>query len=120
MKTPKLELKETNHPYYCSESNFYSNEASMRFETMSDFLDSFEEADIDMNLCFRWDIKPHWDNEGDGVSEGYRAEVFIMIQRKGIFKPITIDRITEEDLPRFEKYLLKHWEVMKKIWNPLT
>ena len=46
------------HPYYCSESNYYSNKPSMTWETMTEFLDEFEGTDIDMNLVFRWDIKP--------------------------------------------------------------
>lgn len=113
----KSRLLDVDHPYYCSESNYYSNEAAQYFETLTDFLDEFEDADEDMNLCFRWDIK--FKNYEDS-SEGYRGQVCLMLQRKGLFKPCNIETIDEEALPRFEKYLQKHWELLQKIWNPIS
>ena len=123
----KLEKLAVQHPYYCHESNYYSNEPSMDWETMTDFLDEFEDADIDMNLVFRWDVKPRdeyhgyekYEPDSRGEPGGFFAEVFIMHQRKGIFAPHYIAHITEEEVPRFRSYIEKHWEVMQAMWGPL-
>ena len=110
-----------DHRYYCSESNFYSREPGETYQCARRFLDDWEDADEDMNLVFRWDIKPGWDDsEKEGHPKTWRAEVFIIHQRKGIFNPIEIKTITEEELPRFVAYLKRHWDVMQEIWLPLS
>jgi len=113
------QLAEANHPYYCSESNYYSNDASMRFDTATDFLDCFEGYDIDLNLCFRWDVMENEDSNGVGVGT-YYAEMFLMLQRKGIFKPCSISSISEHEVPRFVEYLQKHHETLQRMWNPIN
>jgi hypothetical protein len=105
-----------DHPYYCSESNYYSNEAGATWETMTDFLAGFESADEDMNLVFRWDIRQR-DEDNPGR---YYAEVFMMHQRKGIFSPHHIKHINEGEAIRFRAYLEKHWKVMRALWEPLS
>lgn len=100
----------TKHPYYCS------NDAGASWETMTDFLDGMESADIDMNLVFRWDIRPR-DEDNPGR---YYAEVFIIHQRKGIFSPHQIERVSEDEAIRFHAYLEKHWAVLKTMWEPLS
>ena len=106
------------HDYYCSESNFYSNEPAQNYETASDFLADYESMPIELNMCFRWDIRPRGDN---GEKYGrYSAEIFIMLQRKGIFKPITIKHINESECVALEKYLKKHWEYLSQLWNPIS
>lgn len=114
------ELAAANHPYYCSESNYYSNEAAERFATMTDFLDAFEDADVDMNLCFRWDVKEHMNADDTAGTGRYWAEVFLMLQRKGIFKPCTIRSIEEHEVERFESYLRKHAETIAEMWAPIA
>ena len=104
------------HPYYCSGSNYYSNEAGASWETMTDFLAEFEDADEDMNLVFRWDIRQR-DDDNPGR---YYAEVFMMHQRKGIFSPHHIKHINEDEAARFRAYLEKHWATLKAMWEPLT
>ena len=111
-----LERLSVDHPYYCSESNFYSNEPNQGYETATEFLDDFESADIDMNLVFRFDVQPRGEN---GAEYGrYCAEIFMMLQRKGIFKPIYIKHINEKEAERLESYLAKHFEKIKEIWRP--
>lgn len=108
-----------NHPYYCSDSNYYSNEPFQNYDTMTDFLEDFEDADIDMNLCFRWDIKQNLDDD-ENPTGGYCAEVFLMLQRKGIFKPCIIDSVSEEEAERFKAYAKLHWQTLAAIWNPIS
>ena len=50
---------------------------------------------------------------------GYEMNIFIMQQRKGSFTPIVIEKITKKDLPKINEYLLKHYNRIKKLWNPL-
>lgn len=106
-----------DHPYYCSGSNHYSNEPRSSYETLADFLDDFEETDVDMNLCWRWDMKP---KDEDDLSQGHYAQVFLMLQRKGIFKPCEIATVRPEHLPRFRTYLEKHWKTLQALWAPIS
>ncbi|WP_430974660.1 hypothetical protein [Sunxiuqinia rutila] len=101
-----------NHEYYCSESNYYINEASLKYETFADFYEEFHDADVDMNLVFRWDL--HEREE----SKRHYLEIFQMKQRKGIFTPIHIAYFDEKDIPLFVKYLKPHIEKLKSIWQP--
>ena len=107
-----------DHPYYCSESNYYSNDASTRWETMTEFLDAYEDADIDMNMVFRWDVKPR--GEGENSAGRYYAEIFMMHQRKGIFSPHYIAHINDSEAERLKIYLTRHWQYMKDLWEPLS
>ena len=101
------------HQYYCSDSNYFNADCSEEFETMTDFLEEYKTADIDMNLIFRFDIR--------GVETGhYSAEVFIIHQRKGIFKPIIINSITEKEAVEFEKLLKNHWKKLVELWKPIS
>ncbi|WOL24713.1 hypothetical protein [Vibrio phage PG216] len=108
-----------DHPYYCADCNYYSREAGATYDTMKEFLDEFEDADVDYNLVFRWDVKPILDDEHDKPTGEFYAEVFIMQQRKGIFAPFYIRSITEDDVPRFVEYLKPHKERLEEIWMPL-
>ena len=53
-----MELKDLaiDHDYYASDSNYYSNDATGHYNTWADFYEEFKDADIDMNLVYRWDI----------------------------------------------------------------
>jgi hypothetical protein len=108
----KLEELAVEHDYYSSDTNYYSDDAGGTWETMTLFLDEFEDADVDMNLCFRWDVK----KKDDGT---FNAEVFLMHQRKGIYAPHFIKSIEENEVDRFEKYLRLHSETILNLWNPI-
>ncbi|AFC22722.1 hypothetical protein VchM-138_0043 [Vibrio phage vB_VchM-138] len=103
-----------DHPYYCSTINYYNNDSNLVFNTMTEFLDEFENMDPDLNLMFRWDVKRDED-EGDG----YYAECFIMLQRKGIFPPCSIKSFKESEVERFVEYARMHRNVLNKMWQPL-
>ena len=107
-------ITETDHPYYCADSNYYSNKASEHFDTVTDFLNEFESADIDMNLCFRFDIKAH-DN---GT---LYAEFFLVLQRKGIFKPVYCQSYNPEtESYRLEAYLKSHFAALTALFTPIS
>jgi len=102
------------HDYYASESNYYSQEATGNYETWNDFYEEFNDADIDMNLIYRWDITETEEKEK------YSMFVVIIAQRKGIYMPIFIDSVEEKDVPQIKAFLKPHFEKLLRIWNPLT
>jgi hypothetical protein len=106
-----------NHPFFCSDANFHANDVNQTFATLSDFLDEYESMSVDLNLCFRWDIRA---TDEDRPEMGYRAEVFLMLQRKGIFVPCSIETVSQCDLPRFQQYLASHWAMIQAIWMPFS
>lgn len=110
----ELTLKDlcVKHEYYCQPSNYYSNEAFSSFKTFKDFFNEMGDADLDMNLLFRWDII---DYDGGDI----KMYVFIMHQRKGRYWPNQIEKITEEDLPLILEYLKPRLKHIKKLWAPL-
>ena len=116
-----MDIKElaVKHDYHCSESNYYSNKPSKRYDTATEFLDEFENTDIDMNLVFRFDVHNKRDEETDIETGEYWAEVFLMLQRKGIFMPCHIVSIKQDEVDRFVSYLKKHKEKLNSIWSPL-
>lgn len=119
MNNKTLKKLSVHHPYYCSDSNYFSGEANQEYETMTEFLAEYSDADIDMNLIFRWDIKPV-DEELSKITSRYYAYVFIIKQRKGIFSPIWIKSINEEEAILFEELVKKHWEKLRQIWEPIS
>lgn len=108
----ELVVLSKTHPYYCSEGNYHSNEANMYYETLEDFLEDFEDADVDYNHIFRWDVSC---SEEDGNT--ICAHVFIMQQRKGKFVPCSIKSCDEGSVERFVALLNKHLVVVKSLWN---
>ena len=112
----KITLKDlaVDHDYYTSESNYYSNEAAQHYTTWADFYEEFHDADVDMNLVFRWDI---YQRE---VSKRYWMQIVIIAQRKGIYMPILIDYVDETDVPQIIEYLKPHIEKIKNIWKPFN
>ena len=119
MITTVAELAKIKHPYYCSSSNYYSNDAAAFFTTMTDFLNEHEDDDIDMNLCFRFDVREREDDNGAPLGI-YDAEVFILHQRNGIFRPCYIERFTDSEVQRFIEYAEKHFETLLAMWKPLS
>lgn len=108
----KLKDLAIDHDYYCHDNNYYSNDAALKYDTFSDFYEEFQDADVDMNLIFRWDLGKR-DN-----SERHYLQLFMINQRKGIFRPIYISLFDEKDIELFIKYLKPHIEKLKSIWKP--
>ena len=102
-----------DHDYYCSESNYYSNDPGDTWDSWPEFYDEYIDGDIDMNLIFRWDIHKH------EKSDRYWMEVFIIHQRKGIFAAHKISIVIDEDVESILELLQKHINKLKKIWMPI-
>lgn len=102
------------HDYYCHTSNYNSNEAAQHFNTWAEFYQEFHDSDLDMNLIFRWDIK---EKESKGE---YYMEVFMMLQRKGMFMPVNISNVFEDDVKTIVAFLQLHYNKLQHLWTPLS
>lgn len=109
----KIKDLAVQHDYYCSDNNYYSNAPAQKYDTFPDFYSDFKDADVDMNLVFRWDV-----NEFEEVKNNFYMEIFIIQQRKGIFKPIHISRVFDQDVALIESYLKPHKEKLLSLWKP--
>lgn len=116
-----LKLQKTNHSYYCSESNYYvggqDNYGRSDYDSWKAFKDDWlldGEIDDDYNHLFRFDILESEANPGN-----HSLHLFFILQRKGIFRPVFIGRITLEDMPEIESFLLGRWAYMKHQWEEI-
>jgi len=119
-------LWEVDHPYYCSESNYFaaaSNTIS-DFKCWADFIAEWGDADEDYNLLFRWDWHegPDWDKKEFNGDVNYRNGEFLLFwmgQRKGLFHCSRVE-VCRADEPAIHKFLKPKWEHMKALWEPLS
>ena len=102
-----------DHDYYASDSNYYSESVTSTYDTWEEFYSISKNADIDMNLVYRWDI-----NQGNDGKYG----MFLVIigQRKGLYRPVIINSILEEDVEQIKEFLKPHFEKLMSIWKPLS
>lgn len=100
------ELAENDKPYYGSGTHEES------YDSFKDFYDEMSEYDVDMNLCYRFDLK-HAKNE----VEPYTLQIFTILQRKGRVTAHYIEVFKESDLELLKKYLKPHQEVCKQLIN---
>jgi hypothetical protein len=114
-------LWEVDHPYYCSEDNFYKLGLHNRFESWAEFTETtFFSGDPDLNLVFRWDWHS-WRRHPDASrrSDSPDAlELFFVLQRKGIFCSATIP-VTDEDEPAVRSWLSERAKTITALWAPL-
>jgi hypothetical protein len=117
-----MNLWDDDHPYYCSESNYYSNEPGERYDSWAEYLAAWGPNDKDLNLLFRWDwAKPDPDNYEDGetIPDHDTLWLFYVLQRKGIFLANQV-RVTEADESSVREYLEGYWRHMRLLWRPLS
>lgn len=118
-------LWEYDHPYYCSESNYYAraDETFEQYENWSEFVDEAGGMSKNLNLLFRWDWKrPTAEDlkylEEDGEYTGDMLQLFFMAQRKGLFF-INFVKVTEEDEDSVRMFLRGYADHMRVLWEPL-
>ena len=110
-------LWDVSHPYYCSESNYYSHDPHEEYESWKDFAESMGKSDPELNLLFRWD----WERLGfeDGDWDGvHTLKLFFVLQRKGIFSCHEVT-VTEDDEPAIRAWLLTRLPHIFALWEPL-
>lgn len=127
--TERKRLWEVEHDYYCSEGNYLKprDYPHDEFESVDALLgisedifgEGFGDADMGMNLVFRWD----WRTDEDTGEE--RIAIFLVFQRKGFYRsigaPISSDpekRDSEEKA--LYDWLRPRWEYMRSLWEPFS
>lgn len=102
-------LYEADHPYYCATGCYWASVrvAALRYASWAAFFRKYDDADVDMNLIWRWD----WIED--------ELTLYMMHQRHARPTSHTI-RVTHEDEPAIRAYLAKHWARMQEIWAPFT
>lgn len=141
-----MHLWEIDHPYYCSEGNYYRSDHHNRFESWADFAqparflsrEPFTEGNVlydwddDLNMLFRWDwkkadpedyyLKPgDPDDESDAFAEAQKTDLlllFFMHQRKAKNSSAEV-RVTDADEPAVRQWLEGKAQYMRKLWEPL-
>jgi hypothetical protein len=86
----KLKDLAIEHQYYCSDNNYYDSDAGKTWETMSEFLDEFEDADIDIQdikeiikkIEKEYETCPNENNQGDCLNAKDGFEILIKELKK--------------------------------------
>lgn len=116
-----IKLEQTNHPYYCSDNNYYSNEASNSFDSWGEFKEDFapENIDHDYNYVVRFDLNKYSDedSENEDCENNYVLHLYYLQQRKGNFLPVLINNIKEEDMDEINNYLKEYSNYIKSLWS---
>lgn len=136
-------LWDVDHPYYCSESNYYVGGVPrellphrlpfpgidpwegftpydhQEFESWADF--GWKDSDPDMNLLFRWDWQtPDPDDYEAGEERPpEKLELFWMLQRKGRFMVVSFP-VGRDEEPEIREWLQARFEHLLKLWTPFS
>ena len=109
-----------DHDYYCSDNSYYRLNFETNYKTFKDFYNEMGNADCDMNLVFRFDIKSRDENEIEGDTSKYFMEIFMVHQRKGRFVPFFIENVYETDFELMKEYLQRKYAKIQQIWSPFS
>lgn len=122
MTTISKHLWEIDHPYYCSDTNYFSNDCYQKWDSFDTFFKEENDGDFDYNLLFRWD----WNLDDDKINPLEKPfemtgdlKIFWMGQRKGLFRS-SIIRVCADDEQKVIEFLKPRWEHMRKLWEPLS
>ena len=133
----ELHLWEYDHPYYCSQGNYFRNGLHEAFGSWEDFAQPagfvqgipsgnvLYDFDDDLNFLFRWDwIRPDpsdykYELEEDPEFQipGDTLLLFFMAQRKGRNFSAEVS-VTEADEPAVRAWLTRKAKYMRKMWEP--
>lgn len=113
-------LWEIDHPYYCNQGNYYSNESvCQEYESWADFLVEEGDSDLDMNLLFRWDWRKADPEEKEWGNPEDQLLLFWMGQRKGLYR-YTLITVKDEDEPAVREWLAKRWAHLRRLWTGIS
>ena len=115
-------LWEVDHPYYCTEGNFYKNgpEVHTEYGSWAEFYADWGTTDEDYNAIFRWDWEtPDPDDYGTDVGlPPERLKIYWVLQRKAILRS-TSCVVTRDIEPHVREWLAKRATHTRKLWEPL-
>lgn len=126
-----MKLYEVDHPYYCSDSNYYVGGTPkpgrwaddftpfdhFEFESWDDF--EWKDSDPDLNLLFRWDWKVPDPEDYDGEDVPPETlSLYWMLQRKGRFMIVSFP-VSRDEEPAIREWLTARARHLVKVWEPL-
>lgn len=124
-------LWEVDHPYYSSESNFFSRDYHTNYGSWQAFFEAEGDNDLDYNLLFRWDWSPNdylEDDSTDGLKayadrfgdrdHAWTLKLFYVLQRKGIYRAVEVS-VCKADEPAVRAFLAKYVAHLRLVWEPL-
>lgn len=113
-----LELKETEHSYYCEPYEVGCN--TTYYDTWDEFENGDGHNDFDYNLLVRYDIEKKTDEDGNEVEGEFKLQLHFVLQRHGMkLWHAIIENITEDDLLNIESYLKERYDHLKGLWQEI-
>lgn len=100
-------LWEIEHSFYCSGRYMEC------FYSWDEFVENWQEYDIDLNLIIRWDWNLPTDKDPEAIT------VFYLLQRKGYITECLV-YIQKKDEEKIIEFLKPHWERIQKNWLPIA
>ena len=107
-----MHLRDTDHPYYASESNFYNRLQTCQYSSWADYLARRGKEDHDLNLIVRWD----WTKAEDTGANSDSLQLTYVLQRKGVYQ-VALVRVNPEDEPAIRAYLAERWAKLQALWE---
>jgi hypothetical protein len=108
-------LWEVDHAYYCSASDGGGEEC----ETWAEFLDEWNDADMDYNLLFRFDWHDA-DNKDNDIEDGIdELELFYVQQRKGRISKVTV-KVGKPQENEIIEWLKVRLAYLRELWQPIA
>lgn len=118
-------LWEVDHPYMMNMGNYFDADCHERAQSLDQFLQQFDEADIDYNWVIRWDWIEGRGCDDDFVRPADRPDTYmdgtLLIQFVGQRKSILFTweiPVCRYDEPRVRAFLAKYAGYMAKMWAP--
>lgn len=112
-----IQLWDIDHPYYCSEGNYFKAGQHTTWTSWKDFAEDtgFVTGDRDLNLLFRWDWRKPGHHDWEGPEQ---LLLFFVIQRKGFNCSHEI-AVTEADEPAVRAFLEDCANTLRATWEPI-
>lgn len=129
-----MHLWEIEHPYFCSDHNYYVSPVEQQQNGVYADWEAFVADwgvrawaydETDSNLIFRWDwhtaerLNEGYAVSGDDAYRHDRLELFFMLQRKGLYRPVMIERMDRRYEPEVRAFLELHARKLAELWAPL-
>lgn len=99
-------LRNSDHPYYATHGNFYSNECYNSASSWEEFMGDMGESDPDLNFLYRWD----WQDQA--------LSLFFVLQRKAIHMSYEVS-VDSTDEPLIRAWLEERWKTVQAVWSPI-
>lgn len=109
-------IRNSDHPYYAQEGNFFANDCHTEFDSWQEFMDEEGDSDMSLNLVYRWDWHvPEDENDWPGEET---LKLYFIGQRKALARSVFV-KVNAEDEPAVINWLLPRARHLRGVWYPL-